>query len=135
MSIDDFTRISLFTAAQALRHPLTQMAGFRFIVDFKDTGFRQIKYCTLSNVKLIYLSGMECLPVTFKSYHVINGNFATKFLWAVMKLVLPASLRNMFNFHSSTEELFDFFPRSIIPKEYGGELENYFHGGLAQTRQ
>ncbi|GBO10973.1 hypothetical protein AVEN_88347-1, partial [Araneus ventricosus] len=38
---------------QQLRHPLTQIGGIHIIHDFKDTGFRHLKYCTLQNMILL----------------------------------------------------------------------------------
>ncbi|GIY98250.1 hypothetical protein CEXT_599151 [Caerostris extrusa] len=42
------------------------------------------------------------------------------------KPILPDQFQKLFIFLSSTEELFNYLPRSIVPSEYGGYLEDYY---------
>ncbi|GFT41241.1 CRAL-TRIO domain-containing protein [Nephila pilipes] len=39
-----------------------------------------------------------------------------------IKPLLSEKIRNRVYFHSSTEKLLDYFPRAILPSEYGGDL-------------
>ncbi|GFV35899.1 uncharacterized protein TNCV_2866581 [Trichonephila clavipes] len=43
---------------------------------------------------------------------------------ALLKTVITKKLRSRIHVHSRVEDLFDHFPRSVLPTEYGGELIN-----------
>ncbi|GFQ98235.1 CRAL-TRIO domain-containing protein [Trichonephila clavata] len=122
----DFARISFTMNLQAIRYPLSQVTGIKAIIDCKDTGLRHLKYCTLQNILLLYHVAIECVPINFVNIHVVNPSFLVSLLWRMAKPILPEFVKKLFIFHSSTEDLFNYFPASLIPQEYGGDLEDCF---------
>ncbi|GFS35227.1 alpha-tocopherol transfer protein-like [Nephila pilipes] len=53
---------------------------------------------------------------------MINESFVLKPCWKIIKVFLSEKIRNRVYFHSSAEKLFDYFPRALLPTEYGGDL-------------
>ncbi|GBO12846.1 hypothetical protein AVEN_167956-1 [Araneus ventricosus] len=47
-------------------------------------------------------------------------------LLTLVKPFMPSSIRKIIRIHSSPEELLDFFPRSILPTKYGGDVNEYY---------
>ncbi|GBN53500.1 hypothetical protein AVEN_83326-1 [Araneus ventricosus] len=113
---------------QELRNPLTQACGFNVIHDFADVGLRYLKYSTPQNVYLLNHVSFEIMPAKYVGYHIINGNFITNLLVRLSRPFLPEFVRNILHIHSSVEELFEFFPHSMLPVQYGGTLTDYYMG-------
>ncbi|KAF8778835.1 alpha-tocopherol transfer protein-like [Argiope bruennichi] len=107
---------------QLLRDPVTQISGIKFIHDFKGASVQHLKYCSPRNLHLLYHGAINCLPGRYKAIHCVNESFVLKTIWALMKPFLSEKLKNRVVFHSNSEGLFDYFPRSMIPAEYGGTL-------------
>ncbi|GIY41574.1 alpha-tocopherol transfer protein-like [Caerostris extrusa] len=89
---------------------MTQINGLKLIHDFKDTSLHYLMHCTPPNLYLLKHSALDCLPGRFKEIHIINESIVFKAAWSF--------------FLSDPEELFDYFPRSVLPPEYGGHLED-----------
>ncbi|GFY53588.1 CRAL-TRIO domain-containing protein [Trichonephila inaurata madagascariensis] len=126
LSFHDFARIAFLMNLQAIRYPLSQVTGIKSIIDCKDTGLRHLKYCTPQNILLLYHVAIECFPANFVDVHIVNPSFLVNLLWRMGKPIVPEFVSKLFIFHSSTEELFNYFPASLIPQEYGGDLEDYY---------
>ncbi|GBN90829.1 hypothetical protein AVEN_199500-1 [Araneus ventricosus] len=108
--------------SQALRDPTTQINGFKVIHDLKGLSFKQMKYCTPNNLLLFYNGTVSCFPARYKEVHVINESSLMKIIWRMGKPMLSEKIRSRVRFHNNTEELFDYFPRGIMPAEYGGDI-------------
>ncbi|KAF8778459.1 clavesin-2-like [Argiope bruennichi] len=126
LSFEDFKRISRLICYQELRNPVTQVTGFRIIHDFANTGYQHLKYCTPMNMYLLYHASFECVPGKYLQVHFINTNFVLTTLLTCSKPFMIESIRKMLYFHSSVEELFEYFPRSALPVKYGGTLRDYY---------
>ncbi|GFR01187.1 retinaldehyde-binding protein 1 [Trichonephila clavata] len=122
LCVEDFKRLVNFWFIQILRDPMTQINGFKLIHDFKGTTLQHLKCCTPQNLYLFYHISMHCIPARYKEVHVINQSFLVKPCWVALKPVLTEKIKKRVHFHSDVEELFDYFPRSILPAEYGGDL-------------
>ncbi|XP_055944751.1 retinaldehyde-binding protein 1-like isoform X2 [Argiope bruennichi] len=88
LRIDDLKRSIAIYLLQSLQEPMTQINGFKVIIDAKSNPMKHLRYITPSNLYLLY-----------------HGT--------------------QVHFHSSNEDLLKFFPKSILPTEFGGELQNY----------
>ncbi|KAF8778727.1 Alpha-tocopherol transfer protein-like [Argiope bruennichi] len=109
---------SLFTILflQLLRDPMTQINGFKIIHDFKGTSL---------HLKFLHSQSFaNCVPGRYKEIHLVNESFVMKTLWAIVKPFLSEKIRNRVIFHSKPEGLLHYFPRSVLPAEYGGTLLN-----------
>ncbi|XP_054718669.1 alpha-tocopherol transfer protein-like [Uloborus diversus] len=124
-ALKDFKRGGMILLSQAIREPLTQITGFKVIVDVRSNPLKHLKYCTFSNLYQLYHGTQETSSGRFKSIHVLNNSVTFKTGWSMMKPFLPEKIKNRAHFHPSPEELFQFFPRAVIPTKYGGYLQNY----------
>ncbi|CAL1273845.1 unnamed protein product [Larinioides sclopetarius] len=86
--LDQVKKAIFFYIIQALREPMTQVNGIKAIIDVKSTNINHLRYCTPSNLYLIYY-GLQI------------------------------------HFHNDPKTLVNFFPKAILPKYYGGDLENF----------
>ncbi|GFT37412.1 CRAL-TRIO domain-containing protein [Trichonephila clavipes] len=66
---------------------------------------------------------VHCVPVRYKELHFVNQSIIVKPCWAMLRPFLSEKLRNRAYFHSNVEELLNYFPPSVLPAEYGGDLK------------
>ncbi|KAG8193056.1 hypothetical protein JTE90_028168 [Oedothorax gibbosus] len=126
LSRDDVLRITVLTFHQALRHPLSQINGFKVICDYKDASLRQITCMSPQIMYALYQAILDCTPARIKEIHMVNESLPMKAMWAVFKHFLSEKLRNRFLFHNSPEDLLTYFPKHALPEQYGGDLSNYY---------
>ncbi|KAF8778848.1 Alpha-tocopherol transfer protein-like [Argiope bruennichi] len=129
LSIEHIKTMGMFSFLLPLRCPMTQICGFKVIYDFTNT-IKHFRYCTPQNISLIYNAGFNCVPGRYKETHCINESALQVAVWAVFKHFLSAKIRKRVFFHSKPEDLLNYFPKSIIPTQYGGSLENYHDSEL-----
>ncbi|CAL1293366.1 unnamed protein product [Larinioides sclopetarius] len=53
-SLEDVERMAIFTFLQTLRCPMTQINGFKSIIDFKNTSIKYFRYINPSTLYLLY---------------------------------------------------------------------------------
>ncbi|GIY14698.1 alpha-tocopherol transfer protein-like [Caerostris darwini] len=120
--VAEVKRMAPILLLQALRDPMTQVNGFKVIIDAKSNPLR---HCSFQNIYLMYHGSQYCLPGKFHSYHLVNQSATSRFCIALMKPFFSEELKNKIHIHSSPEELLDFFPSYMIPTRYGGKLGDY----------
>ncbi|GFY56433.1 alpha-tocopherol transfer protein-like [Trichonephila inaurata madagascariensis] len=123
-SFENLEKSILFLVMQILRDPMTQICGIKVIYDCKGSSFQQLRYVTPYNTYMYYHAMLNCLAGRYKGLHIINDSIVMKTMFTLMKSLMTKKLRSRVHFHSCVEDLLDFFPRSILPIEYGGELIN-----------
>lgn len=123
--IEEVKRAFVVYLLQALREPMTQVNGIKVIIDVKSNPIRHLRYATPSNLYLIYHGIQECCPMRYKQVHIVNDSLTFRAAWYIIKQFLSEKLRKRVHFHKSAESLFNYFPRAVLPKHYGGDLENY----------
>ncbi|CAL1273833.1 unnamed protein product [Larinioides sclopetarius] len=111
---------------QALRNPVTQASGLNIIYDFADIGFRYVKFGTPQNLFLLHHVAFEAMPAKYVGYHLVNVNVIGNILVALARPFIPKFIENIFYIHSSVKELHKFFPTSMLPVQYGGNLTDYY---------
>ncbi|GIY21457.1 retinaldehyde-binding protein 1 [Caerostris darwini] len=124
MAYNDLVRLSMMTFLQFLRDPMTQVNGFKVIHDFQGTSLQHYRYCTPYNLHFLFYATVDCIPARYAEIHFINESFVLRAVWALTKNFLSEKIRNRVYFHKNVEELHQFFPRSVLPVEYGGELQD-----------
>ncbi|GFV71212.1 CRAL-TRIO domain-containing protein [Trichonephila clavipes] len=125
-SIETFKQLVFIIYQQLLRDPVTQMAGINAIHDFSNTGIRHLRHCTLPNLLLFYHVAFDCLPARYIEIHCINGNILLSTMLTIFKPFMSEVLKRILYFHSSPEELLNYFPSAVIPAKYGGTLSDYY---------
>ncbi|GIY17213.1 hypothetical protein CDAR_395381 [Caerostris darwini] len=123
--VEEIKRAVLVYLLQSLRYPMTQINGFKAILDLKSNPLRHLKHCTPNNIYLIYHGSQECIAGRYKEVHIVNQSVTFKAAWFLVKPFLTDKLKKRIIFHSSPETLLDYFPKAVLPKQYGGDLENY----------
>ncbi|GFY45040.1 CRAL-TRIO domain-containing protein [Trichonephila inaurata madagascariensis] len=126
ISFETFKQLAFIVYQQLLRDPVTQVAGFNAIQDYSNTGIRHIRYCTLQNLFLLHHVALDCLPARYLEVHCINGNFLLSTMFTLFKPFMSEKIRKMFHFHSSPDELLNYFPAEVLPVQYGGTLSDYY---------
>ncbi|GIY14678.1 alpha-tocopherol transfer protein-like [Caerostris darwini] len=118
----DLKRMIATCYVQLLRDPMTQINGIKAIFDFDGTSFQHFRHGTPQSLYLYYNVAFNCIPGRYKSTHFINHSVLLKPLWAFFKQFISAKMRSRIHFHSNIEDLLEYFPRSVLPAEYGGDL-------------
>ncbi|GBN18325.1 Alpha-tocopherol transfer protein-like [Araneus ventricosus] len=124
MEYDDFVRSCMMVLLQLMRDPMTQINGIKSIHDFSGTSWRHYMYCTPHNMRFLFYAAIDCIPARYKEIHFINESFVMRAVWTIVRGFLSEKIRNRVYFHSKVEELLDFFPPSVLPVEYGGEVQD-----------
>ncbi|GBO07131.1 Alpha-tocopherol transfer protein-like [Araneus ventricosus] len=110
---------------QSLREPMSQVNGIKAIIDVKSNPIRHVRHCTPNNLRLIYHGIQEVCPSRYKEVHIINDSLTFKAAWFIIKPFISEKIKKRINFHNGPETLLNFFPKAILPKHYGGDLENF----------
>ncbi|GIX96408.1 alpha-tocopherol transfer protein-like [Caerostris extrusa] len=103
-------RMAPILLLQALRDPMTQVNGFKVIIDAKSNPLRHIRHCSFQNIYLMYHGSQYCLPGKFHSYHLVNQSATSRFCIALVKPFFSEELKKKIHIHSSPEELFGLLP-------------------------
>ncbi|GFR22883.1 alpha-tocopherol transfer protein-like [Trichonephila clavata] len=109
-------------------YPVNQICGVRLIYDAKNYSFKQMRCFVPKYLPLVAKALRNSLPIRFKSIHVVNEAIVFQYAWSILKLLLSEKIRSRIYFHGkNTEELQKYIPKEIIPREYGGDLNNYYN--------
>ncbi|XP_055943720.1 clavesin-2-like isoform X2 [Argiope bruennichi] len=108
--------------AQALRDPMNQINGFKVLYDLEGLSTRHIKYITPQNMLLLYNGAVNTAPARYKAVHVINQSPLVKFFWSFVRPILTEKIKSRVHFHKNKEELLDYFPRCVLPVDFGGNV-------------
>ncbi|GFS36864.1 alpha-tocopherol transfer protein-like [Trichonephila inaurata madagascariensis] len=127
---DDISVQVFFSALAAvvfclMIYPPNQICGVRLIYDAKNYSFKQMRSLT-RYLPLVAKAIRNCLPVRFKSIHIVNGGVVFDYAWPFFRLLLSEKVKNRIYVHGDkTEEIQKHIPKDLIPCEYGGDLINY----------
>ncbi|KAF8778722.1 alpha-tocopherol transfer protein-like [Argiope bruennichi] len=123
--VEEVKRACAVWLMQSLREPMTQINGFKAILDVKSNPFRHLRHCTPNNIWLIYHGSQECVPGRYKEVHIVNTSATFKAAWFIIKSFMSDKLKKRIIFHNNSKTLINYFPKEILPTQYGGELEKY----------
>ncbi|KAG8193132.1 hypothetical protein JTE90_004955 [Oedothorax gibbosus] len=124
--VDAMKRMFVLLVLQALKaEPMTQVNGFKVIIDVKCSSIRYLRHCTPQNMYMLYSGIFEVSPGRFKAIHVVNDSLTFKTAWLIIKQFMSSKVKERVHFHSSKKTLLDLFPKDVLPVSFGGDLENY----------
>ncbi|GIY21465.1 clavesin-1 [Caerostris darwini] len=123
--VEEVKRAAILYLLQSLRETMTQINGFKIIFDLKSNPLKHLKYCTPENIYLIYHGSQDCIAGRYKEFHAVNLSVTFKAVWFLIKPFLTDKIKKRVFLHNSPEALLNHFPRTVLPKQYGGDLENY----------
>ncbi|GBM50358.1 Clavesin-2 [Araneus ventricosus] len=124
-SIKDISRGVVLFFYHSIRDPLTQINGYKVILDVSSSGLKHLRFCTPSNLYLLYNGTQECFPGRFKGIHIMNMSRAFQLAYAVVYPFLSEKLKKRIIFHDKYESLQNYLPKSLIPVDFNGELKEY----------
>ncbi|XP_042904311.1 clavesin-2 isoform X2 [Parasteatoda tepidariorum] len=123
--IQDLCRAIALFLYHSICDPLTQINGYKVILDVKSSPWKHLRFCTPQNIYLLYNGTQECFPGRFKGIHIINMSLTFKAAWTLIHPFLSEKLKKRFIFHQNMEELTDYFPVCLLPTDFGGQLQDY----------
>ncbi|KAJ9598614.1 hypothetical protein L9F63_010704, partial [Diploptera punctata] len=92
------------------------------IIDFNNITAMSVTKITLPAVKKFAECSLKGYNSRIKSVHIINSSPITEVLVTIIKTLLRNKLVDRVHVHGSDlTELYKHVPRSMLPKEYGGE--------------
>ncbi|GFS61085.1 alpha-tocopherol transfer protein-like [Trichonephila clavipes] len=107
-------------------YPVSQICGVRVIFDAKNYSFKQMRPFVPRYLSLLAKALRNSLPIRFKGFHIVNEGILFRYAWTLLRLLLSDKIRNRVYFHGDKkEEIKKYIPKEIIPREYGGDLNNY----------
>ncbi|GFS61123.1 alpha-tocopherol transfer protein-like [Trichonephila clavipes] len=107
-------------------YPVSQICGAHVIFDAKNYSLKQMRCFVPRYLPLIAKALSNSLPIRFKSIHIVNEGIIFRYAWTFLRFLLSEKIRNRVYFHGEKmEEIKNYIPKEIIPREYGGDLNNY----------
>ncbi|XP_047538374.1 uncharacterized protein LOC125071966 [Vanessa atalanta] len=97
-------------------------AGMIFILDYSETNITDL----VSKVNLVELKQalsifIQGYGMRIKAIYIISASKFVNSLMAILKQVLSAKIAVRINILNNVEEIHDYIPNEILPKDYGGE--------------
>ncbi|XP_049964366.1 alpha-tocopherol transfer protein-like [Schistocerca serialis cubense] len=118
----------------ALReHPAN--TGFLFVFDLSGMSLPHLARLNLVLLRQYLVYTQDALPSKVIGNHMVNVVPATETLINIMKPIMKKELSDKLFVHSKDmEEFYKHVPKSVLPKDYGGELDSLevYHN---ETRQ
>lgn len=107
--------ISLFCAQ------LGTSPGQVVIVDASGHNIQHLLKLNLNIVRKFILFLENALPLRFQAMHIINAFPLVDKALGMVKPFVPPKLFNLIKVHTKMDTLYEFIPKDMLPKEYGGE--------------
>ncbi|XP_037892763.1 alpha-tocopherol transfer protein-like [Glossina fuscipes] len=94
--------------------------GYILIIDQSGFTLGHLSRINIMLLKKAFYYFQEALPFQLKAFHFINVvTFLDKFL-ALCTPFMKKELFDIFHFHNKLEDLFQYVPLDVLPKDYGG---------------
>ncbi|GFQ84023.1 alpha-tocopherol transfer protein-like [Trichonephila clavata] len=132
---DEINVQNLFCLAMALFfsleiYPANHICGIRVIFDAKNYSLKHLRSLVPRYIPLIAKALRNCLPVRFKSIHVVNEASIFRYAWSILKIALSEKIKSRIFLHGDNmEDVHKFIPKEVLTCEYGGDCTSY-NGGV-----
>ncbi|XP_016395152.1 alpha-tocopherol transfer protein-like isoform X2 [Sinocyclocheilus rhinocerous] len=115
-------RVSLITSELIVREWETQRNGLKTIFDLQDWCFAHALQINPSLAKNISSVLTDSFPLKVRGIHLINEPIFFHPVFAMIRPFLPDKIKQRIHMHGSSyaRSLSNFFPKAILPPEYGG---------------
>lgn len=124
VSLNAYFKALILLLCVAMTEPKSQVAGGRVIIDVEGLSLSHVTYLTPSFAKMLIEFIQHCLPIRFKSIHIVKQSFFFNMAFAIFKPFLEEKIRKRIHFHGTNwESLMTFIDKSALLKRHGGELE------------
>uniref|UniRef100_A0A8D8YZN3 Alpha-tocopherol transfer protein-like n=1 Tax=Cacopsylla melanoneura TaxID=428564 RepID=A0A8D8YZN3_9HEMI len=99
-----------------------QVRGFVHFNDGAGVSFPHLTLFTPKEAVRIVKNGERTLPMRHKEVHIINCHASVKYALEFGFSLVSEKIRNRIKLYSSIDEAHKHIDKSILPKEYGGEM-------------
>ncbi|GIY21467.1 hypothetical protein CDAR_184561 [Caerostris darwini] len=131
LPVEEIKRASILYLAGSLRNLMIQINGFKVIYDLKSNPLRHVKYCTPKNLYLLYHGTQRRARLSWTREQVswTRQRWAPVLITDDFRFTLESNsgrgdgIRMIF--HKTPKTLLNYFPKAVLPKQYGGDLQNY----------
>ncbi|XP_052739109.1 alpha-tocopherol transfer protein-like [Bicyclus anynana] len=98
------------------------LSGFVLVGDFSDANLMNyLPKLSILQCKQIFNILMEGFGMRVKQIHIISKSKLVDGLVMFLKKMLSAKIFDRLKMHKSIEDLYEYFPKTILPKDYGGD--------------
>ncbi|XP_051990476.1 alpha-tocopherol transfer protein isoform X1 [Xyrauchen texanus] len=115
-------RVSLITSELIVQEWETQRNGIKVIFDLQDWCFAHALQINPSLAKKISSVLTDSFPLKVRGIHLINEPIFFCPVFAMIRPFLPDKIKQRIHMHGSSyaRSLCDYFPKAILPPQYGG---------------
>ncbi|XP_047097950.1 alpha-tocopherol transfer protein-like isoform X1 [Schistocerca piceifrons] len=101
------------------------IAGQVAIIDLKDVTLGHATPLTPWFVKRVMTCSQEGYPLRLKGIHYVHAPPSYETVMNLFQAVMKDKLKKRIHLHTTVDTLLDFFPKSSLPKEYGGDAGTF----------
>ncbi|XP_062873145.1 alpha-tocopherol transfer protein isoform X2 [Trichomycterus rosablanca] len=115
-------RVSLITSELIVQESETQINGLKAIFDLQGWCFSHALQINPSLAKNISSVLMDSFPLKVRGIHFINEPRFFHSVFTMIRPFLPEKIKQRIHFHGGSymDSLVEYFPRGILPVEFGG---------------
>ncbi|XP_029679530.1 alpha-tocopherol transfer protein-like isoform X1 [Formica exsecta] len=124
VSLNTLLRGLIIMLYMAVAEPKNQISGARVIIDAEGLSLSHVTYITPSFAKMLLEFIQKCMPIRFKSIHIVKQSFFFNMAFAIFKPFLEEKIRKRIHFHGTNwESLMIYIDQKALLKRHGGELD------------
>ncbi|GFX87486.1 alpha-tocopherol transfer protein-like [Trichonephila clavipes] len=107
-------------------YPANQICGIRIIFDAKNYSLKHLRCIVPRYIPLTAKALRNCLPVRFKSIHIVNEASIFRHVWSILKIALSEKIKGRIHFHGDNMKgVHKFIPKEVLSYEYAGDCTSY----------
>lgn len=123
-NVADIMKLVLMIGDIRLLEEQVGVAGDVYVFDASVATPGHFAKFTPAIVKKFLICVQEAYPVKLKEVHIINVSPLVDTIINFVRPFLKEKIRQRIYFHSSIETLYKHVPKTMLPKEYGGDVGN-----------
>lgn len=122
--LSDIFKIVFMMGDVRLREELEGVSGDVYVLNAAFFTSRHLAHLSPTILKKFFICVQEAYPVKVKEVHVINTSPLIDLAYNIIKQFLSEKIRSRVFFHSDVSELQKYFPKEMLPVDYGGDAES-----------
>ncbi|KAF2902371.1 hypothetical protein ILUMI_03817 [Ignelater luminosus] len=95
--------------------------GLVILLDANGVGWGHLTKFGIFQSRKLMAYIQEAFPIRLKAIHIININTIVHKLFFIARIFMRKELYEMTHLHSDLEDFYNYLPKSILPRDYGGE--------------
>ncbi|CAH0713573.1 unnamed protein product, partial [Brenthis ino] len=119
--ITEILKSALMIGDIRLGEEVEGVAGDIYVLDGAVLGPSLLAKLSPSTIKKFMICVQEAYPVKLKEVHVVNTTPIVERLVNFVKPFLKDKIRKRIFIHKDVKDIYNYIPREMLPKEYGGD--------------